>query len=641
MKYIDLVEVYQKLDSTTKRLEKTYFISELLRETPLEDLSRITLLLQGKIFPPWDERKIGVASRMVLKSINLATGLNSRDIEDEWKKTGDLGKTAENLIKRKKQATLFSQDLSVSKVFNNLRKLATLEGLGSVDQKVKLISELLTSAKPIEARYIVRNVLEELRVGVGAGSLRDAIAWAFFPKVVGIFFKCDKCNNYMPNINKCLECNQAIENKFNKEVERFDKKKVLKLKSTDELKKADLKKYDFILCKDENLARECYNYIVNAVQGAYDVANDFSVVAEKAKSGGINGLMSVGLEPGRPVKVMLAIKVKDIKEGFERVGKPADIEYKLDGFRLQIHKKDNKIKLFTRRLENVTKQFPEVVDYVKNHVKGDSFIIDSEAVGFNPKTKKYLPFQSISQRIKRKYDIKNMAKEFPVELNIFDVIYYNGKNMVKTPFIERRKIIEKIVKTAERKIVYVKNLITSDEKEVLKFYKESLNKGNEGIMFKTLDAVYKPGARVGHMVKFKPVMDTLDLVIVGAEWGEGKRSNWLSSFTLACIDENNNFLEIGKVGTGIKEKSELGVSFGQLTEELKPLIISEKGKKANVRPEIVVEVRYEEIQKSPTYNSGYALRFPRVVNLRLERSAEECSTLKMVEEFYEGQRHRK
>ncbi len=641
MKYIDLVEVYQKLDSTTKRLEKTYFISELLRETPLEDLSRITLLLQGKIFPPWDERKIGVASRMVLKSINLATGLNSRDIEDEWKKTGDLGKTAENLIKRKKQATLFSQDLSVSKVFNNLRKLATLEGLGSVDQKVKLISELLTSAKPIEARYIVRNVLEELRVGVGAGSLRDAIAWAFFPKVVGIFFKCDKCNNYMPNINKCLECNQAIENKFNKEVERFDKKKVLKLKSTDELKKADLKKYDFILCKDENLARECYNYIVNAVQGAYDVANDFSVVAEKAKSGGINGLMSVGLEPGRPVKVMLAIKVKDIKEGFERVGKPADIEYKLDGFRLQIHKKDNKIKLFTRRLENVTKQFPEVVDYVKNNVNGDSFIIDSEAVGFNSKTKKYLPFQSISQRIKRKYDIKNMAKEFPVELNIFDVIYYNGKNMVKTPFIERRKIIEKIVKTAERKIVYVKNLITSDEKEVLKFYKESLNKGNEGIMFKTLDAVYKPGARVGHMVKFKPVMDTLDLVIVGAEWGEGKRSNWLSSFTLACIDENNNFLEIGKVGTGIKEKSELGVSFGQLTEELKPLIISEKGKKANVRPEIVVEVRYEEIQKSPTYNSGYALRFPRVVNLRLERSAEECSTLKMVEEFYEGQRHRK
>jgi len=641
MKYISLVEVYQKLDSTTKRLEKTYFISELLRKTPVEDLSKITLLLQGKIFPPWDERKIGVASRMVLKVINLATGLNSRDIEDEWKKTGDLGKTAENLITKKKQATLFSQDLSVSKVFNNLRKLATLEGLGSVDQKIKLISELLTSAKPIEARYIVRNVLEELRVGVGAGSLRDAIAWAFFPKVCGIFFKCDKCNNYMPNIAKCLECNEAIENKFNKEIERFDEKNTLKLKKIDELKKTDIKKYDFILCNDENLAREAYNYFIDAIQKAYDVSNDFSVVAEKAKVEGIKGLMGVGLEPGRPVKVMLALKVKDVKEGFERVGKPADIEYKLDGFRLQIHKKNNEIKLFTRRLENVTKQFPDVVDYVKHNIKGDSFIIDSEAVGFSPKTKKYLPFQSISQRIKRKYDIKNMAKEFPVELNVFDVIYYNGKNMIKTPFIERRKIIEKIVKPAERKIVYVKNLITSDEKEVLKFYKESLDKGNEGIMLKTLDAVYKPGARVGHMVKFKPVMDTLDLVIVGAEWGEGKRSNWLSSFTLACIDENNNFLELGKVGTGIKEKSGLGVSFSQLTEELKPLIISEKGKNVKVKPEIVVEINYEEIQKSPTYSSGYALRFPRVVNLRLERSAEECSTLNMVKEFYEGQRHRK
>ena len=641
MKYASLVEVYQKLDSTTKRLEKTYFISELLRKTPVEDLSRITLLLQGKIFPPWDERKIGVASRMVLKAINFATGLNSGEIEDEWKKTGDLGKTAENLIKKKKQATLFSQDLSVSKVFNNLRKLATLEGLGSVDQKVKLISELLTSAKPIEARYIVRNVLEELRVGVGAGSLRDAITWAFFPKVCGIFFKCDKCNNYMPNIAKCLECNEIIENKFKKEIEKFDETKVLKLKSIDELKKADIKKYDFILCKDENLAREAYNYFVNAVQGAYDVANDFSVVAEKAKIDGIKGLMNVSLEPGRPIKVMLAIKVKDVKEGFERVGKPADIEYKLDGFRLQIHKKDKDIKLFTRRLDNVTKQFPDVVDYVKHNIKGESFIIDSEAVGFSPKTKKYLPFQSISQRIKRKYDIENMAKEFPVELNVFDIIYYNGKNMITTPFSERRKIIEKIVKPAERKIVYVKNLITSDEKEVLKFYKESLDRGNEGIMLKTLDAVYKPGARVGHMVKFKPVMDTLDLVIVGAEWGEGKRSNWLSSFTLACIDENNNFLEIGKVGTGIKEKSELGVSFSQLTEELKPLIISEKGKGVNVKPEIVVEINYEEIQKSQTYSSGYALRFPRLINLRLERSAEECSTLSMVEEFYENQRHRK
>ena len=641
MKYISLVEVYQRLDSTTKRLEKTYFISELLRKTPLEDLPKITLLLQGKIFPPWDERKIGVASRMVLKAINVSSGLSINEIENEWKKTGDLGKTAENLIKRKRQVTLFSQDLSVSKVFHNLRKLATLEGLGSVDQKIKLISELLTSAKPIEARYIVRNVLEELRVGVGAGSLRDAIAWAFFPKVCGIFFKCNKCNNYMPNIGKCLVCNEIIENKFKKEIEKFNEKNVFKVKDISELKKIDIKKYDFILCKDENLARECHNYFVNAVQGAYDVANDFSVVAEKAKVDGIKGLMSVGLEPGRPVKVMLAIKVKDVKEGFERVGKPADIEYKLDGFRLQIHKKNNKIKLFTRRLENVTKQFPEVVDYVESNVKGDSFIIDSEAVGFSPKTKKYLPFQSISQRIKRKYDIKSIAKDFPVELNVFDVIYYNGKNMINTPLIERRKLVEKIVKPAERKIVYVKNLITSDEKEVLKFYKESLDRGNEGIMFKTLDAFYKPGARVGHMVKFKPVMDTLDLVIVGAEWGEGKRSNWLSSFTLACIDEDNNFLEIGKVGTGIKEKSELGVSFSQLTEELKPLIISEKGKSVSVKPEIVVEINYEEIQKSPTYNSGYALRFPRVINLRLERSAEECSTLKMVKEFYEGQRHRK
>jgi ATP-dependent DNA ligase I len=640
MKYIELVEVYQDLDSTTKRLEKTYKISELLKKTPKQDLSKITLLLQGKVFPAWDERKIGVASKTAAKAIGAATGIGNKDIEKDWRKTGDLGKTAENLVKQKKQSTLFSSELEVKKVFENLRKLATLEGLGSVDQKISLISELLTSAKPIEARYIVKNVLDELRLGVGAGSLRDSIAWAFFPKVIGIFFKCGKCGKYMPKTKKCLDCGNKIEPNFKNEIESFNEKNILKVNRIEDVEKADLKKYDFVFSEDETISRKIYNYFINSVQEAYDVSNDFAVVAEAAKENLIRGLENISLSPGRPVKVMLALKVKDVKEAFERVGKPAEIEYKLDGFRLQVHKKNKEIMLFTRRLENVTKQFPEVVEYVNKYVEGDSFILDSEAVGFSPKTKKYLPFQSISQRIKRKYDIESMAKKFPVELNVFDVIYYNKKNMVKTPFNERRKLAEKIIKQSERKIVFVKNLVTSDEKKAVDFYNESLNKGNEGVMFKKLDSPYKPGARVGHMVKYKPVMDTLDLVIVGAEWGEGKRSNWLSSFTLACIDEDNNFLEIGKVGTGIKEKADLGVSFQQLTEELRPIIISHSGREVKVKPHVVVEVSYEEIQKSSTYSSGYALRFPRVIKLREERSPEECSTLNMVEDYYKGQRHR-
>ncbi len=582
MEYIKLVEIHKKLEETTKRLEKTFIISEFLKTIPKEDTGEIVLLLQGKLFPNWDEREIGVASRLILKAINTATGINTRRIEDEWRKTGDLGIVAENLVSKKKQATLFSRELSVKKVFDNLRKLAGLEGIGTVEKKMGLIAELLTSAKPIESKYIVRTVLGELRVGVGEGSLRDAIVWAFFGDKIGLRY--------------------LSENKI------------------------------------DIPSREEYNKYVDAVQRAFDLTNDFSAVAEAAKKNGLKGLEEMGIRVFRPLKVMLALKVKDIEEGFERCGKPLDAEFKLDGFRIQCHKQGDKIRLFTRRLEDVTNQFPEVVEYVKKNVKGNSFIIDSEAAGFNPKTGKYLPFQSISQRIKRKYNIAEMSKKFPVELNVFDILYYNGRNMIKEDFKKRRELIEKIITNKPRKIVVVRNLITSKEKEVEKFYKESLNAGNEGVMIKNLSAPYKPGARVNFMVKLKPIMDSLDLVIIGAEWGEGKRANWLSSFTLACIDEDGNFLEIGKMGTGIKEKSEEGISFEQLTEELKPLIVSEKGREVKIKPKIVVEVIYEEIQKSPTYSSGYALRFPRLVSLRSDRDPSEASTLTMVEDYYYSQK---
>jgi len=580
MKYEELVEIYEKLESTTKRLEKTFIISKFLKKISKEDLSVNVLLIQGKVFPNWDERKIGVASRLILKAINKATGISPNDVEKEWKRLGDLGDVAEKLTERKKQVTLFSRELTVKKVFDNVRKLAELEGSGSVDRKMQLIAELLTSAKPLEAKYIVRFVLEELRIGVGEGSFRDAIAWAFLY---------DKIN-------------------YNEEEKSINPED-----------------------------REDYNKYVGGVQHAFDVTNDFSVVAEKAKTGGLKELSSMGISLGKPLKVMLALKVNDVKDGFERCGKPCDIEYKLDGFRIQAHKNKDGIKLFTRRLDNVTDQFPDIVKYVKEHVKADEFILDSEAVGYDPKTGKYLPFQNVSQRIKRKYDIEDTAKKFPVELNVFDILYHNGKNLIKEDFIERRKILEKIISNKVKEIVVVKNKITDNEKEVEKFYKESLAAGNEGIMFKKLDAPYKPGARVGHMVKMKPVMDNLDLVIVGAEWGSGKRAKWLSSFTLACKDDGN-YLEIGKMGTGIKEKEEEGVSFEQLTQELRSLIISEKGREVKVKPKIVLEVSYEEIQKSPTYGSGYALRFPRLVNIRLDRKASDISTLDMVEDYYHNQK---
>jgi len=391
MHYSKLVEIYEKLEATTKRLDHIHTISEFLRDISIEDLGTTILLLEGRIFPRWDEREIGMASKMMLKAIMVASGDSKNRVNSEWKNTGDLGTVSYNLIKKKKQHTLGSQELTVKKVLKNLRELATIEGSGSVDRKVSLVAELLTSAKPNEAKYIVRTILNDMRIGVGEGSIRDSIVWAFFDKD-------------------------------------------LKVKYVKEENKIDIED------------REKYNGYVDAVQRAYDLTNDFASVAETAKKLGLKGLGELSMKIGVPLKAMLALKVENIEEGFERCGKPADVEYKYDGMRMQIHKDGTEIKIFTRRLEDVTKQFPEVVDSVKRYVHENKIILDSEAVGYDKKTGKYLPFQNISQRIKRKYDIEKMSEKYPVEVNVFDIINYRGKSVINEPFEERKKIIKRIIK---------------------------------------------------------------------------------------------------------------------------------------------------------------------------------------------------
>jgi len=268
------------------------------------------------------------------------------------------------------------------------------------------------------------------------------------------------------------------------------------------------------------------------------------------------------------------------------------------------------------------------------------YCIDDEVVGFDPKTNRYLPFQKISQRIRRKYKIDEMSKQFPVELTIFDIIYLDGKVMLKVPFEKRSKLMSDIVEHTEKKIVLSRITITKDVDEVDKFYHNALDEGHEGVMLKKLDAPYRPGARVGFGMKLKPVMESLDLVIVNAEWGDGKRTSWLTSYTIACIDENNELREVGKVSTGLKELQGDDTSFEDMTNILKPLIIEEKGKLAKVKPKIIIEVNYEEIQKSPTYSSGYALRFPRFIRLRYDKEVSEASTIDMIEEMFFAQKKR-
>ncbi len=573
MRYEKLSDCYEKLSQTTKRLEKIDILSKFLETVKKED-SDIMYLLEGRVYPAYDERKIGISNQLAIKAISKATGTDSKKVVALWKKIGDLGEVAQDLTRKKKQTTLASHVLTTQKVVDNLRKLTEFVGKGTIEKKISLITELLTSASPLEAVFLVRTLIGDLRIGVQESTIKYAILKAFF--------------------------------KNNKDYE-------------------------------ENIQR------------AIDKSNDLKEVFEFATTGNLEEIDKVSLQVGKPIKAMLAQKAKDIDDAFKHLGNPMAIEYKYDGFRLLIHKKGDKVILFTRRLENVTKQFPEVEKYIKEFIKGESFILDSEAVGYDKKTKKYTDFQMISQRIRRKYDIKELAEKLPVEVNIFDILYYDGKPQLDKPFKERRKLIERIIKDHPYKLITSKFMEVHDKKTVETFYKKALKDNQEGIMMKNLDAPYKPGRRVGNMLKLKPDTNELDLVITGAEWGAGKRAGWLSSFVLSC-KKGNEYLEVGKVGTGVAEKEsetkegeepeedETRITFGNLTKILQPLITKEKGKTVEIKPKIVVMVTYQDIQKSPNYKSGWALRFPRITRLRPDKPLGEIATLKEVENAFLEQR---
>jgi len=634
MDYIKLAKTYEQLESTSKRLKKTYIIAKLLKDSK-EDLKEIIYLLQGKIVAAWEKNEMGVSSKIVTKAIANYSGISTSKIETMLSKEGDLGLVAEKLLNKGGQQALFKKKLTVKKVIANIRNLVDMTGSGAVNKKLALVSELLNVAEPLEAKFIVRTILENLRTGVGASTLRDALLWAYLPKVIGIFHYCPKCKEFTLE-NECLECNEKIKFKFKEEIKQdFKGLKKFHADSVKELK--GLAKYvGIIIPESEKSARELYNYMIDMIQHAYDMCTDYGLIAEKLRDEGLDSLNGISLEPGKAIKVMLYTKAKDFEDAFAIVGKPALAERKFDGFRMQIHGKDKDIKLYTRNLDNVTNQFPDVVEQIKKHIKADSFIIDTEIVGINPKTKKFMPFQNISQRIKRKYEIEKLTQELPIIIEIFDAMEINGKNLIKEPFEKRRQELKKVVKEVKDKIVLVEQVKVSTVKELEEFYNEVLEEGVEGVMLKNIEGIYKPGSRVGFGVKLKPTMEHLDLVIVAAEWGEGKRAKWLSSFTLACMDKGK-LKTIGKVGTGIKEKGE-GVTFEELTKELKPLIIEQKGKSITVKPKIIIEIGYQEIQKSPSYTSGYALRFPRVIRLRnMEKGLEDINTISDVENLYHQQ----
>ncbi|MFP4116027.1 MAG: ATP-dependent DNA ligase [Candidatus Aenigmatarchaeota archaeon] len=552
MKYSKLCDYYERLEGTTKNLEMRDIVAELLEETSEEDIELITLASMGRIFPASVNKDIGIAGKLMQDIISRAYGVSEDEVVEKFKETGDLGKAAEHFCGNRRQRSLMEKELTVRNVYENLRELPETTGKGSEKRKEGLVKELLVSAEPVEARYIVRTTLQEMRIGVGEGTVRDAIA-------------------------------------------------------------------------------EAFEVPAEKVENAFFKLTNYGEVARIAKKEGGKGLEDVGVEVGRPLSVMLA----EISEGLEQAMDEYEntaLEVKLDGFRGQIHKEGDDITLFSRRLEDKTRQFPEVVEWARECLKAEECIVDCEIVAVdedgNP-----LPFQNLSKRIERKYNIKETRREIPVQVNCFDLFYVEGESFMEKSLKERWKRLEEIVEEKDGRFKLVEHIETGDMDKANQFYQKALKQSQEGIMVKNLDARYQPGKRVGYWQKVKETMEPLDLVIVEGIWGEGKRSNWISSLMLAVRNpDTGEFLKTGKMATGMTEEQ-----LEEITEKLQELILKEEGRRIMVKPEIVVEVGYEEIQESPKYETGYALRFPRLLRFRSNKGPKDADTMERLKNLYDKQ----
>jgi DNA ligase-1 len=546
-------QVCQKIQDTSGSLEMTQVVAEFFRKVDDNELEIVTRFIMGSVFPVWSEEQLGIGPNLLYAAISRTCSLPVKRIEEFVKETGDVGLAAKRAITQRKEREIFFQhdELSIGEVYQRFKKVSSLTGKGSQDAKIKNLRYLLASARPVEIVYIARLAIEELRIGVGEGIVRNAIS-------------------------------------------------------------------------------EAFNVPSDLVERGYMITNDFGLVAYTAKKEGSYGLERLNIVLGRPLKMMLAQVAEGIKEAVEEMGSVA-VEWKFDGARVQIHKDGNKVTIYSRKLENVTSSLPDLVRSVRSNVLADTIILDGESVALG-KDNRPMAFQEILRRFRRKYDISTTAIEIPLYLNLFDILYLNGESLIDISLVERRKKLEEVCVNK----ILAGQTITEDVATVERIYKNALAAGHEGVVMKNPGSLYTPGKRGKNWLKLKPIMDTLDLVVIGGEWGEGRRASFIGSYLLACSDlDSNRFLSIGRVATGITDEQ-----LGELTALFKELVVSESGIHVEFEPKIVFEVAFEEIQKSQNYDSGYALRFPRLVNIRSDKSSEDADSIEKVEQLYARQKGR-
>jgi DNA ligase-1 len=378
----------------------------------------------------------------------------------------------------------------------------------------------------------------------------------------------------------------------------------------------------------EHAVAKAFGVPLAMVQRASMVLGDIGEVASTAKTAGIEGLEQVGFRLFRPVKLMLAQVADNVESALKEHGGETAFEYKYDGARVQIHKLGIKVQVFSRRLTDATQSLPEIVDSIRQGVKADSAILEGEVVAVDSSGVP-IPFQHLMRRFKRVHGVAREAEKIPLKLYLFDLLYMEGQSRISLPYTERRRIL---AETAVG-VLLTSQIVTADVAEAEGFLKAAIDAGHEGLMAKRLDSPYTPGARGKQWLKIKPVLEPLDLVITGAEWGYGRRHGWLSDYYLAARDaETGEFLELGKTFKGLTDAEIIS-----MTKQLKALAVSEEGHRVVVLPKIVVEVTYNEIQRSPKYKSQMALRFARITRIRDDKSPQEADTIQRVQAIYAQQ----
>lgn len=576
-----LVEAFEQMEQTSSRLALTDHLVTLLKKTPVQLIDKITYLIQGKLCPDYEGIEMGLAERMALRAIAISSGRNLSEIEAIYRDTGDIGDAAGRAMVKKSQSTLFSEPMTVERVYATFDQVARTTGAGSQEIKLRLVSGLLNDATPEEARYIMKFVMGTLRLGIADYTVLDALALAFTD---------DKSNR------------QVLEN-------------------------------------------------------AYNVSSDLGTVARLLAEKGLDAARSAQITLFKPVRPMLAERVATAEEALERMGKggKAAVEYKLDGERVQVHKGPGRVELFSRRLEKITGHYPDVTKAAMSLAVSEA-IMEGEVVAINAQTGEYLPFQELMHR-RRKHGVEEAMENYPVVINFFDILYMNGKSCVGLPYEERRKLLIRTLKSARSEMVkLVPQTVVETPDKLEKFMAEAIENGCEGVMVKQPCSTYRAGAREFAWVKLKreyrtELADTLDLVIVGALHGRGRRVGKYGALLLAAYDRGaDTFRSVSKVGTGFTDEH-----LDQFYQRLERHIIHQKHARVDTEmdmdvwfePAIVIEVIASEITLSPSHTAakdalkpgyGLALRFPKFTGkIRDDKEPEDATGVEEIVTMYRRQ----